>query len=99
MAEAFAAEEADKRGLSDAADYVAALLEETAIQNGQHTSIASFRDAKTDLEVLIRSQCVKPITDFDTLVADFWPEEESADDFLAPVGQSRQRPTPVVPNP
>jgi hypothetical protein len=32
---------------------------------------------------LAAEQGVKPIEDIDELVGDFWPEEESADEFLA----------------
>lgn len=88
--EAFATAEATKRGLSDAAAYAASLLEETASQNGSETPLTQFHDAKTDLDSLLRAQDVKPITNVGDLVADFWPEDESADDFVAALRQWRR---------
>ena len=39
-----------------------------------------FWEPKT-LEQHIQAQLTEPVTDIADLVADFWPEEESADDF------------------
>jgi len=35
------------------------------------------------LELLIRQQGVHPVADIRELMGDFWPEDESIDDFLA----------------
>lgn len=84
-AQAFAAIEAARRGLPNAAAFAAALLEETANKNGAPEPSIGFHDTKTDLDALVRSQGVKPITDIAELVADFWPEGESADEFIGAV--------------
>ena len=39
-------------------------------------------DVKPDLEELAHAQGVAPVTNFDDLLGDFWPEDESVDDFL-----------------
>lgn len=41
----------------------------------------------TDLETLAKQQGVKPVSDVDRLLGDFWPDEESADDFNGTVEQ------------
>jgi hypothetical protein len=40
-------------------------------------------EKKSDLEQLAAEQGVTAIADFDSLLGDFWPEDESADDFIA----------------
>ena len=42
------------------------------------------------LEQHIQAQLTQPVTDIADLVADFWPEEESADDFIAYIYQQRR---------
>ena len=37
-----------------------------------------FRD-KTDLDILAAQQGVSAVSDFDSLLGDFWPDEECAD--------------------
>lgn len=86
-AEAFAAHEAEKRGLANAAAFAATLLEETAGKNGHLEPSTAFHDAKTNLDELIRSQGVQPIQNLHELEADFWPTDESADDFIRGVRQ------------
>jgi hypothetical protein len=46
-------------------------------------------DALPDLDALAKAQGVQPIEDIDDLVADFWPEDESIDDFIAAVRRWR----------
>ena len=41
------------------------------------------RRAPEDLDDLARAQGVSLEADFDALVGDFWPEDESCDDFIA----------------
>lgn len=84
-AQAFAATEAARRGLPNAEAFAAALLEETANKNGSGEPSTGFYDTKTDLDTLIRDQGVKPIKNVAELAADFWPENESADEFIATV--------------
>jgi hypothetical protein len=43
-------------------------------------------------ETLATAQGVSPVTDFDELLGDFWPEEESADDFIAAIREWRCEP-------
>ena len=45
--------------------------------------------ARLQLEKLAVEQGVKAITDFDLLKADFWPDEESVDDFVRTVRARR----------
>ena len=40
---------------------------------------------QTDIEQLAVEQGVCPVTDFESLLGDFWPEDESADEFIAQV--------------
>ena len=42
------------------------------------------------LEELVQSQHTKPVTDISSLKVDFWPEDESTDDFLAYIYQQRR---------
>ena len=50
----------------------------------------SFFDGKTDLEALAAQQRVSTVSDFDSLLGDFWPEEESADQFIATIREWRR---------
>ena len=43
---------------------------------------------------MARQQGVKPIQNMEELKADFWPEEESVDDFLSWVRELRQSDKP-----
>jgi hypothetical protein len=42
-----------------------------------------------DIETLAAQQGVKPITNIADLYGDFWPEDESVDDFIATVRRWR----------
>jgi hypothetical protein len=42
----------------------------------------SCLDAKTDWQALATEQGVKPVVDIADLQGDFWPEHESADEFV-----------------
>src|SRR5215207_6593133 len=42
-----------------------------------------------DLDALAEAQGVEPIGDIDELVADFWPEDESVEDFMDAVRRWR----------
>lgn len=42
-----------------------------------------------DLDALAKTQGVAPIRDIDELVADFWPEDESVEDFTGAVRRWR----------
>ncbi len=43
-----------------------------------------------DLATLAAQQGVSPVTNFDDLLGDFWPEDETADEFIAAVRQWRR---------
>jgi hypothetical protein len=51
---------------------------------------AGFFEATHDLESLAEQQGVEPVAGMGKLIADFWPEEESVDDFLAAVQSWRR---------
>lgn len=42
-----------------------------------------------DLDALAKAQGVAPIGDIDELLADFWPEDESVEDFMTAVRRWR----------
>jgi hypothetical protein len=42
-----------------------------------------------DLDALAEAQGVKPIGNIDELVADFWPEDESVENFIAAATEGR----------
>jgi hypothetical protein len=46
--------------------------------------------ARKELERLAKEEGVRPITDFSSLRADFWPEDESVDDFIETVRDRRR---------
>ncbi|HKB64517.1 MAG TPA: hypothetical protein VKC61_01600 [Pyrinomonadaceae bacterium] len=46
--------------------------------------------ARKELERLAEEQDVKPISNLDTLRADFWPKDESVDDFVRSVRERRR---------
>ena len=48
-----------------------------------------FAQQQTDLTTLAAQQGVPPVTNFDDLLGDFWPEDETADDFIAAVRRWR----------
>jgi hypothetical protein len=49
-----------------------------------------FFGDKTDLDILAAQQGVPAVSDFDSLLGDFWPEEECADQFIATVREWRR---------
>ncbi len=49
-----------------------------------------FRTPPKDLATLAAEQGVQPVTNFDDLLGDFWPEDETADDFIAAVRNWRR---------
>ena len=46
--------------------------------------------ARIELEKLAAEQGVQPIFEFESLRADFWPEDESVDDFISEVRERRR---------
>jgi phage terminase small subunit len=55
-----------------------------------HDDVSAAEAARRELERLAAEQGVRPITDFDSLRADFWPEDESVDDFVRTVRERRR---------
>ena len=49
----------------------------------QSQSGHSFFTTTHDIETLAEEQGVSPITDFDQLLGDFWPEDEEAGDIIS----------------
>lgn len=46
--------------------------------------------ARRELERLAAEKGVQSVTDFESLRADFWPDEESVDDFVRTVRERRR---------
>jgi len=66
------------------------ILSQSLYRNYQHMQSAEdFWEPQT-LEQLIQSQRTPPITDISSLKGDFWPEDESADDFIEYIYQQRR---------
>jgi hypothetical protein len=47
------------------------------------------KESKIDIEILAAQQGVLAVSSFDDLLGDFWPEDESADQFIAAVREWR----------
>ncbi len=54
---------------------------------------AFFAQGKTDLRTLATQQGVQPVENFDRLLGNFWPEDETADDLIAAVRRWRREDT------
>lgn len=52
--------------------------------------VSAAEAARKELERLAAEQGVQPIDDLDSLRADFWPEDESVDDFVRTVREHRR---------
>lgn len=48
-----------------------------------------FAQPKRDLETLAAQQGVEPVNDFDESLGDFWPDDETPDEFIAAVREWR----------
>ena len=55
-----------------------------------HDDVSGAEAARKELERLAAEQGVRPVTDFESLRADFWPEDESVDDFVRTVRERRR---------
>jgi hypothetical protein len=60
----------------------------TAYMVGGAVNVIRDYDAP-DLDALAEAQDVEPIGDIDELIADFWPEDERVEDFMATVRRWR----------
>jgi predicted DNA-binding protein len=72
---------AERQGQS-VTDYARHVLEE-AVWEAEDPYRGIRRGTPEELQQLFDSQGVKPITDINQLKGDFWPEDESVDDFMA----------------
>ena len=54
-------------------------------------------DALPDLDALAGAQGITPVTDFEDLLGDSWPEGESVEDFIAAATEGRHE--QEIPNP
>jgi len=50
----------------------------------------SAEAARKELERIASEQHVGPVTEFESLKADFWPEDETVDDFVRTVRERRR---------
>ena len=50
---------------------------------------AFFAERPLDLQAMAAAQGVRPVARFDDLLGDFWPDDETADEFIAAVRQWR----------
>lgn len=55
-----------------------------------HESVSVAEAARRELEQLATEQGVRPIEDFESLKANFWPKDESVDDFVRTVRERRR---------
>lgn len=53
------------------------------------SSSAFFSESQDSLETLAMQQRVQPVSTLDELLGDFWPENETADEFIAAVRRWR----------
>ena len=61
-----------------------------AQRNPRASDDISAEAARKELERIASEQHVGPVTDFDSLKADFWPENEKVDDFVRTVRERRR---------
>lgn len=64
--------------------------QDTLATEPSHTGTQSFFDAVLDIEALAKQQGVCPVTDLEALLGDFWPEDETPDQFISTVRQWRE---------
>lgn len=55
-----------------------------------HDDVSASEAARKELERLAAEQGVRPVTNFDSLKADFWPDDENVDDFVRTVRERRR---------
>ncbi len=62
-------------------------------RSGPQRSASMDQSRARTIEELAAEQGVQPVTDFESLLGDFWPEDETADDFIAAVRAWRREGT------
>lgn len=65
------------------------ILERDIEELNEESSPLSFYDQPLELEELAKRQRVEPVKDFEKLLGDFWPDDESEDDFLNTLNEWR----------
>lgn len=55
-----------------------------------HDDVSTAESARKELERLAAEQQVRPITNFESLKASFWPEDENVDDFVRNMRERRR---------
>jgi hypothetical protein len=55
-----------------------------------HDDVSGAEAARNELGRLATEQGVRPIEDFESLKANFWPKDESVDDFVRTVRERRR---------
>ena len=79
----------EEEALEDAKAALESLPEAGNSKGGREVIPRSF-NANENLDILAAEQGVKVADDFDALLGDFWPEDESADEFVAALSGWRQ---------
>lgn len=78
----------------DEADRTRGAAAAEALARRMGPSVVSYREfatqPKRDFKALVAEQGVRPVERFEDLVGDFWPEDESVDEFVATVRQWRR---------
>jgi hypothetical protein len=77
---------ADEAGNGDTARTRLSRRMRPAVVSGR----AFFAQQPKDLPTIAAEQGVKPVARFDDLLGDFWPEDETADEFIATVRRWRR---------
>jgi hypothetical protein len=74
------------------------VLKFVQVMSARAAATGDFWAPPPHLEALAAQQGVSPIQSLAELTADFWPEDESADDFIASVRQWRREDTSEAPH-
>jgi hypothetical protein len=89
-------EEAAKRG--QAVEEYARIVLETGLASAEAADSDPYagllRRSPEELDALARAQGVPLVIDVDELVGDFWPDDETCDEFIAAVRELRREELP-----
>ncbi len=66
------------------------MMSQSLYLNYQHTLLTKNFKQKKTIKQLVKAQQKTPVSNLTELVVDFWPEEESIDDFIDYTSQQRQ---------
>lgn len=91
-------EEAAKHGLA-VEEYARSVLE-AGVASGNTDNDDPYaglpRRSSEELDALARAQGVPLVVDVDDLVGDFWPEDETCDEFIAAIRELRREEAPSL---